>query len=263
MDFKLKKSNLNLKVYSAAKLPSTGNENDIVIVSSTPMKNWILSPDEPNGAPRTDGDVWIKYSVKYATFNALKQGSMMIAMMSAYQYVDGAWRYVEAKSYQNGTWVEWFSGELYKNGNTYENITGGWGAKSVGVNSSYQDTGAVPTVTYNSDSVTISIATGKSGLWHTKNKISLAGKTKLSVQLSDVARIENSQAYLQIRTGVSGYVSEHSEVVGSATFIHGNTQQTSATIDLSSLSLPNDQTYYVCIGIYSGVSCNVNEIKLS
>ena len=31
-----------------------------------------------------------------------------------------------AKSYQNGAWADWYNGELYKGGNQYENITGGW-----------------------------------------------------------------------------------------------------------------------------------------
>ena len=107
MDFKLKKSNLNFRVYTAAAIPTTGTENDIVIISEVPMSNWILSPDKPSGIPRSDGDVWIRYSVNGDTFNALKNNSMMIATISAWQYVDGAWGDVTAMSYQDGEWVEW------------------------------------------------------------------------------------------------------------------------------------------------------------
>lgn len=108
MDFKFKKSNLNFRVYTSESEPTTpGNENDIVIITSVPMTNWILSPDKPEGMPRTDGDVWIRYSAEGNTFNVLKTNSMQIATISAHQYVDGTWVDVTAKSYQGGKWVGW------------------------------------------------------------------------------------------------------------------------------------------------------------
>ena len=73
------------------------------------MKNWMISPDAPSGTPRTDGDVWIRYSVDGNTFNALKNGIMMVATISASQYVDGAWVDKEAKSYHDGEWVDWYN----------------------------------------------------------------------------------------------------------------------------------------------------------
>lgn len=127
MDFALKKSNLNFRVYTSETMPTEpGQENDIVIISSTSMKNWIMSPNDPSGAPRTTGDVWIKYNVKDDLFNALKQSSLMISTISAWQYVGDAWREVTAKSCRNGKWVDWWHGELYVNGNQYESATGGW-----------------------------------------------------------------------------------------------------------------------------------------
>lgn len=117
MDFKLNKSNLNFRVYTAASLPETGQENDICIVSDVPMKNWILSPDTPKGAPRNDGDVWIRYAVTGKTFNALKNGAMVIATISAMQYIDGAWVDKDVLSYQNGAWVGWIENiVLFDNG---------------------------------------------------------------------------------------------------------------------------------------------------
>lgn len=132
MDFKLKKSNLNFRVYTAPAFPSTGNENDICVISDVPMKNWILSPDDPSGTPRTDGDVWIKYSVDDGTVNLLKTGAMMVAMASASQYVNGTWVDTEAKSYRDGAWVDWIpEGMLYLNGNQFTNLTGGWTKSSL------------------------------------------------------------------------------------------------------------------------------------
>ena len=117
MSFKFTKSNLNFDVYTVASKPTTpGANNDIAIITSVPMPNWIMSPDKPSGTPRSEGDVWIQYSVSGKTFNALKNNSMMIATIFAWQYADGAWIEVEAVSCQNGEWVEWWDGYYYKSG---------------------------------------------------------------------------------------------------------------------------------------------------
>lgn len=142
MDFKLKKSNLNLKVYSAAELPSTGNENDICVISSVPMPNWILSPDEPSGAPRSDGDVWIEYSVTGNTFNALKNNSMMITAISAKQYIGGAWVDKTAKIYQSGKWVDLIAC-LYNNGTEVVAWAGAWHEKDDCLYGTGSDTNAL------------------------------------------------------------------------------------------------------------------------
>lgn len=112
MNFKFTKNNLNFKVYTAAETPATGAENDIVVISAVPMKNWVLSPDEPTNAPRNDGDVWIRYAVDGADFNSTKQNAVMVRFVTAMQYVNGTWAGVVAKSYQSGNWVDWFIGLL-------------------------------------------------------------------------------------------------------------------------------------------------------
>lgn len=125
MDFKLSKGNLNFRVYTAKPLPQTARENDIVVVSDIHMTNWILSPDAPIGKPRTDGDVWIQYTVDDETSNVVRNGAMLLHFVAAYQYIDDAWVSVLVKCYQNGTWVGWVN-HLYKNGAVMNNITGGW-----------------------------------------------------------------------------------------------------------------------------------------
>ena len=126
MAFTLKKSDLNFRVYTATETPGTGNENDIVIISATPMKNWILSPDAPSGTPRNDGDVWLRYSVAEETRNILRQNAVFVAVSYVYQYVNGAWVEATAKSYRNGAWVGLWNGVLYENGYEYTGVTGGW-----------------------------------------------------------------------------------------------------------------------------------------
>jgi hypothetical protein len=104
MNFKLTKSSLNFKVYTSPTIPSSGAENDIVIISTTPMENWILSPDVPVGEPRNAGDVWIQYSVSGNVFDIMNQHDFMLAITRIYQYINGVWMSVNARRYVGGIW---------------------------------------------------------------------------------------------------------------------------------------------------------------
>lgn len=116
MDFKLTKSILNLRVSTAETVPTApGAENDVVILSSVPMKNWMLSPDAPTGAPRAEGDVWLQYSVKGDTFNVLKNQVFEITFVAVYQFVGEVWNKVDAAICRDGEWKELLI-HLFKNG---------------------------------------------------------------------------------------------------------------------------------------------------
>lgn len=175
MSLKLNKSNLNFKVYTAAEVPATGVENDIVIVSATPMKNWIMSPDAPSNTPRSEGDVWIQYSTNAADFNLTKQNAVMVRFVSAKQFVNDAWVGVVPKSYQNGAWVDWWNGDLYKFGEEIAWITGGW--------SIAKDCNG--TVQKNADSITYDAqgVDSKASYFaiYTNEKISVTNATKITV----------------------------------------------------------------------------------
>ena len=167
MNFTLKKSDLNFKVYTVSSKPTTpGAENDIAVISSVPMTNWLMSPDKPSGIPRNDGDVWIRYSTQGDTKNILKQNAMMIATIFAWQYVDGAWVDRDAVSCQGGEWVDWWSGELYDNGNEYESITGGW--SNDGASTASGDSSTLFSATKNADHIVIgTTSTSSSDRWFT------------------------------------------------------------------------------------------------
>lgn len=175
MNFTLKKSDLNFKVYTVPTKPTApGVENDIAIISSVPMKNWVMSPDNPYGIPRNDGDVWIKYSTKGDTFNALKQNTLMITAISAWQYVGGAWVDQEAVSCQGGAWVDWVRYLYLFNDGDNIDITGGWnnsaGTITVGSTIYFSAAGSNNTVYYAS----------------TNNKIDIGEFSKINIVASDV-----------------------------------------------------------------------------
>ena len=195
MNFTLKKSDLNFKVYTVPSKPTTpGAENDIAIISSVPMTNWIMSPEKPSDIPRNDGDVWIRYSAKGDTFNALKQNAMMIATISAWQYVDGAWVDREAVSCQGGVWVDWFTGVyLFNAGNQYTGLTGGWTTSNV----------SGSTTTFGETIVSNCVLIGTSAVWShvvTKNKIDVTNYKKLYFDVAVTQR--NQSGFSDVAFGI-------------------------------------------------------------
>ena len=185
MNFTLKKSDLNFKVYTVAAKPTTpGAENDIAIISSVPMTNWIMSPEKPSGIPRNDGDVWIQYSVTGNTFNALKNNAMMISTISAWQYTDGAWVDREAVSCQGGAWVDWIpKGWLYYKGNEIIHTTGGW-KQTKWVSSTLGN------VTKNSKSIVLDGSNNTNAFLVTEEKIDLTNYT--TINLNALTCVANS-----------------------------------------------------------------------
>ena len=61
-----------------------------------------------------------------APINTLKKNNMTVYPVYAKQYISGKWRDMEAKTYQNGEWIDWWNHQLYYYGKDFELITGGW-----------------------------------------------------------------------------------------------------------------------------------------
>lgn len=234
MDFKLKKSNLNFRVYTATTAPATGTENDICVISSVPMKNWILSPDAPGGTPRNDGDVWITYTVtSMHVFNAVKNAYMMIAPFDAKQYVNGEWVHVPAMTYQNGKWDAW-KFLLYNEGDKCDSITGGWTkAESSGSSGS--------TVTFNTDKMTIEKCYGGSISTRTKNVVNLSPYRSIGVEFT----ASSSAPFISIRV----LNSSNSEIKSQVVTYSGGVR-TRAELDVSDIA-----SGYVDIRAYGNAAC--------
>lgn len=251
MNFKLNKDSLNFNVYVETAFPETAEENDIVIISEVPMKNWILSPDAQSGAPSNDGDVWLTYSVDGNTFNALKQNSMMIAMISAKQYVGGTWVDKTAKSYRNGEWVDWITW-LYNNGDECFDVSGGFATYNYVVDGSGSSARA-PTLTKGEKSMTIAETSTSSyaGAVFNETPFNVDGFSKLVVVYSGKEG-GNSPTLDLTKTKATGFVRDAS----------ANNLGTDgiAVIDISQLS----GEYYFAVttaGNYKK-SITIHEIKL-
>lgn len=253
MSFKFTKSNLNFDVYAVASKPTApGANNDIAIITSVPMPNWTMSPDKPSGRPRSDGDAWIQYSVKGDTFNALKNNSMMIATIKAWQYVDGMWTDVEAVSCQNGEWVYWISDNDLYDVNGYK---GTWTPTTH--YSSTSGSRKAPTVSFSGGAMVLSQTSGYRGTVFNDTIRNFKGKKKLTMTLSFTGGASSGCVLAVVDKIENGFT--RLADVASEPF------SGSKTIEISDLSAVGDTNAYVAVLInaVSGTSTvTIQEIKL-
>ena len=237
MNFKFRKSDLNFRVFAATETPTTGKENDICIISDTPIKNWILSPDAPSGAPRTNGNAWLQYSVDGAVFDAIKSNAMMIALRKAWQYVGGEWLNVTALIYHGGEW-EWLNmdGQLYNRGDECESITGGWES----ANKCLSTYSALPVTFGDSISYRFTAADNQSFAC-TKNKISFKAGDKIRVNG------EQFTGRLQIFVVSDNAVGWDSKAL--ARYLASD-----LTASQHDLAITNDMSGYLIVGAHGGSS---------
>lgn len=231
MAFKLKSSNLSFRVKTAETMPTTGTENDIAIITAVPMKNWIMSPDAPGGAPRTDGDVWLQYSVSGDVFNALRSNAMMIAPRKAWQYVNGAWTNVPSSIYKNGDWNPLnVDGYLYNRGDECDSVTGGW--------TFTQGRSSNPLGTYvkNADSIELTVTETQSSTQAvTANTVNLTDYSKIHINV-----LSSNVGYLYLKCGTTQIMANGEEKTDTLT-------AGTHSLDISSLS----GSYYIAVEAFS------------
>ena len=114
---------LNFKVVGNPQ-PEAPRENTIWVNTDVPIGAWYFSATQPENL--NEGDVWFPTGTSSPVeFNALKKNGIQVYPLYAMQYVGGACVDVEAEIYQGGAWVDWWNGDFYKNGNTFDAHTGG------------------------------------------------------------------------------------------------------------------------------------------
>ena len=119
-------TSLNFKVIASSSQPVNPITNTIWVNTSVEMTSWVFSSDTPN-VP-TAGMLWFKVSNSPSaiSFNVLPGTNvLMIYPISVSQYVSGDWVTKSAKTYNGSVWVDWAT-YIYKNGDEYAAITGGW-----------------------------------------------------------------------------------------------------------------------------------------
>lgn len=228
---------LNFKVVGGTGAPDAPKENMIWVNTDTEISGWIFSVEEPS--PPEEGLVWIALSTNSAAaFNALKKNGIYVCPRSAKQYISGAWADVTAKSYQGGSWVEWYTW-LYNAGNEFSDLTGSW----TGDGYSFKNSG----VTKNEDSITLASVFGeyKSNIG-TANKINLQGKRYLKATGYALAE---SKATLLVLNSKDIY-----DIAAQAYFL---TAETEISIPLDALQ---GEYYIACVSAYT--TAYIKSVKL-
>ena len=177
---------LNFKVVGGTSQPVNPKENTIWVNTDTGISGWVFSAEEPG--EHAEGMVWIYTGISSAVdFNALKKNGIQVYPVSAKQYVGGAWVSVTAQTYQDGAWKGWIT-YLYNTGDEWTDLTGGGVAtatKPAGTGS----TAVIPSVTKNTDSITISLYSGyenyRIGYLATVNSIDLTNYSKLTINVTN------------------------------------------------------------------------------
>lgn len=109
----------------------------IQVYGGVTLVNQVFKPQLEKGSATTSfikgdatGQAWIKTADNgLRQFNALKKNGVILRPVSAKQYLNGAWISKPVKLYQNRAWQE-LAQYLYKNGEQYTSLTGGWGLGS-------------------------------------------------------------------------------------------------------------------------------------
>ena len=170
------KAVLNFKVVGGTSAPSDPSENTIWVNTNHTITSWYFGVDKPS--VYGEGAVWISAGTSsQVKFNALKNNGIQVSPLLVYQYVSGEWVNKTAKSYQGGSWVDWWNGELYVPGNEWESVTGGWESRALRWESILD--GAPPTITNNNGVITITPNANRGGAYNCKNKIDLTNYNTL------------------------------------------------------------------------------------
>ena len=115
---------LNFEVVGGTTQPTNPMENTIWVNTEQEIAGWCFSATEPTNPE--NGMVWFKTNTIASTqFNATKENALYVYPYASVQYVSGTWETKHAKIYQSGLWND-ITSFLYKDGDEYSDITGGW-----------------------------------------------------------------------------------------------------------------------------------------
>lgn len=168
--------------------PTIAKENTIWVDTDI-INNYYFSATQPENM--VDYDVWFLLDkFRFTEFNALKKNGIQVYPLSAKQYAGGVLEDVEAKIYQNGEWNSFWDGEIYKEGNEYLNLTGGWTSGGwVGSNNAT----VVPGI-LESDRIVVRGGEGNEGIIATTNKIDLSEYKQLEITANVLSTVTGYSA---------------------------------------------------------------------
>lgn len=260
------------RIFDGTSPPSSPKDNDIWINTSIAINGWELSDKAlPIGWAMGTGFVYIKGdfggSYDYRNTTGLNlaipgnhNGTVYARLTSCVQYNGSTWENKDAWIWHGSQWYQFSSawdGHLFNYGDTYSSITGGWVARDIAhTTDQYGPYNAAPSVQAQSNGgVKVYMSnTGKSGIWTTANKVSLAGFSTLTFNGNLYDSHGWNRAQLDIWSDFGTYSSENVVARLNATYNAGT-----YTLDISSLT----GSYYIGVRTDFDGYAIVNEIKLS
>lgn len=94
----------NFTVTGTLTAPANPRENTLWIETDQGITLWVISAPEP--AAPVEGMVWIAMnSSGSVSFNALKDGVLLVQPGNCRQYLGGSWTEKAGKLFQSGAWV--------------------------------------------------------------------------------------------------------------------------------------------------------------
>lgn len=236
---------LNFKVVGGLTQPAGPKENTIWVNTDQKITSWIFSANAP--AEPAEGAIWFKVGTSgRVIFDALKKNSLLVYPDFAKQFISGAWVDKPVEIYQDGEWADWWNGELYAYGETYDHITGGFKV--------YKAANGV--VEWNEKNVYLGY-TGSSDRYasiSTEEAVDMTGYSRLRVRVSQMTHSSNYFLRIGImREPYTGISSEEfdaaciARVTSSANVSEGSTKD--IELDLTSIA-EGKEKLYVQIAVY-------------
>lgn len=247
---------VNYSVVGGTNEPAAPTQNMIWIKTDT-LGRVFFGGNTPRES-FVDNDVWIYTgNTSNVSFSALKIGNNyvnIICPLFVKQYINGTWEKVEAISWQDGRWVDWWTGKLYDNGELYKGITGGWIAKEYPCGIGY--TGSQlnkPSLTFNDTNISASLSGGGGGIICTANPIDVSNFSTLRISGTPVW--SGGAVRLCLWPNFDG--SWDTNAAASFSF------PTSSKADVYELEIDNlSGSYYIGIGLYHNATITFNSLEL-
>lgn len=100
--------NLRFRAYAATSLPASGKENDVCIITSTPIPSWEAGQVDNPTWSMTAGFVYLTSVISYwpESPNLLRKNALYLKLIRCWQYENGTWSSKDAYQYRNGAWVQ-------------------------------------------------------------------------------------------------------------------------------------------------------------
>lgn len=167
----------NFKLVGGEAQPSGPAENTIWVNTSEKITSYLFSPQEPE-APEA-GMVWIRTGDRSTgAFFATKGGTVRLYPAAVRQYVGDQWVEKTGYIYQSGSWILWWSGQLYSPGIEWEEVTGGWTGLGMLASNKSSESAIAPAITRESGRI-IADGTAGGGIIYCAEKIDLTDYTTL------------------------------------------------------------------------------------